>query len=170
MMPVTPLIHKLKSREFKRDSAMSEGFALQRTDSNLYSDRQNFVSVRVQPVLCFSISRWRTPSEGFALQRTDSNTKFDRKNRVSVRVQPVLCARAYHGGAHPRRDSPYSERTVILSSTEKIASPFACSPCYASIISRWCTPSASAIAKKDRYATPNLFCGGIRLTANGQQI
>ena len=49
-----------------------------------------------------------------------------------------------------RRDSPYSERTVILSSTDKIASPFACSPCYASSISRWRTPSeGSALQRTD---------------------
>ena len=42
MMPVTPLIHKLKSREFKRDSAMSEGFALQRTDSKSIFGQTNF--------------------------------------------------------------------------------------------------------------------------------
>ena len=110
----------------------SEGSALQRTDSKSTFRQTKFrFRSRVARVMRLRISRRCTPSEGFALQRTDSNTKFDRQNLVSVRVQPVLCACAYHGGARPQRDSPYSERTAIYIQIDKISFPFACSPCYA---------------------------------------
>ena len=80
-------------------------------------------------------------AEGSALQRTDSKSKFRQTiSRLRSRAARVMLS-AYHGGAHPRRDSPYSERTAIYIQIDKISFPFACSPCYAFSISRRCTPS-----------------------------
>ena len=174
-----------------RGCTPSEGFALQRTDNNLYSDRQDLVSVRVQPVLCArAYHGGARPRRDSPYSERTANLSSDRQYRVSVRVQPVLCVRAYHGGARPRRDSPYSERTAIYIQIDKISFPFACSPCYASSISRRCTPSEGfALQRTDsntKFDRQNLvsvrvqpvLCfqhitevhalGGIRLTANGQ--
>ena len=47
-----------------------------------------------------------------------------------------------------RWDSPYSERTGKDRKNNKIMSPFACSTRYVPDISRGCTPSDFAIAKR----------------------
>ena len=129
-------------------------------------------------------------AEGFALQRTDSKFMFRQtRSRFRSRAARVMLP-AYHGSARPQRDSPYSERTVNLCSDRQISSPFACSPCYASSISRRCTPSEGfALQRTDsntKFDRQNLvsvrvqsvLCfqhitevhtlRGIRLTANGQ--